>query len=125
MSSFDMIPHLLADLLEEQKRTNDAIAALAKSLAIAVDAQRYREQKAIVAEPPVPALVEEPLEAEPAQDFDALRREASIAVKALARSKDWKVVDELFATFNVANLPEVPLERLPEVLKRFREAQAA
>lgn len=123
-----MIPHLLADLLEEQKRTNDAIAALAKSLAIAVDAQRYREQKAIVAEPPVEQEVPtscSSVEPKPAQDLDALRREASIAVKALARSKDWKVVDELFATFNVAKLSEVAPERLPEVLERFREAQAA
>ena len=120
-----MIPHLLADLLEEQKRTNDAIAALAKSLAIAVDAQRYREQKAIVAEPPVPALVDEPVEPQPAQDFDALRREASMAVKSLARVQSWKVVDQLLATFSVEKLAEVPAERLPEVLARLKEAQAA
>jgi hypothetical protein len=118
-----MIPHLLADLLEEQRRTNDAITALAKSLAIAVDAQRYREQKAIVAEPPVPALVEEPLEAE--TSTDDLFNEAAVAIKELGRASGFKAANAILAQFGVVRLSQLPAERLPEVLGRIKQAQAA
>jgi hypothetical protein len=122
-TSFDMIPHLLADLLEEQRRTNDAIAALAKSLAIAVDAQRYREQKAIVAEPPVEAVVEAP-EA-PASTSDEVFKEAAEAIKSLGRKSGVKAAEAVLSEFGAKRLGEVPSDRIPEVLGRIREAQAA
>lgn len=114
--SFEMIPSLLADLLEEQRRTNDAITALAKSMAIAMDAQRYREQKAIVAEPPVEAVK--------ATDDDDAFKEAAEAIKCLGR-KSVKAAQAVLSEFNVKRLAEVPSDRINEVLERIREAQAA
>lgn len=124
--SFEMIPDLLANILEEQKRTNDALVALAKSLAVAAEAQRYREQKAIVAEPPMQAPVEQSPELADPQQFYL---EAAEAIKELAKARGRDAATQVLEAHGLTNLKAVPQPEWPRVLPAVaaaaREALAA
>lgn len=142
------VPNLLADILEEQRRTNDLLSKFVlaiqsgaakseagKAIENAKTAAAYVEQKAVKAEPSAPAEEVKPAHAEHTQDAKAADQAAEFApaadykaaaakVTALANAKGREAAVEILAKFSAKTLKDVPAEKFGEVIDACNEALA-
>jgi len=126
--SFDAIPNLLADLIEEQKKTREAVIQLAEALAgVRAKAEKAKAEKpapAAAAEPPKtePPKVEKPAPAPAAAVTDYAPVGAAITAFAAANGREAAVAK--LATFGVKSGKELKPDQYAAALAAFSAAEA-
>jgi hypothetical protein len=143
--TFEAIPDLLADILEQQRKTTDAIIGLAEALAGArakaietTKADKPKaEPKADAGKPAAAAPSAESqapsaaaattaeFPSEPVADAPAIAiADVNAAIIALAKAKGRDAAVAVLGTFGVAKAPELKAEQYADVVAAAKKAMA-
>ena len=118
--TFEMLPQLVAELLEEQRRTRADISRLLEVIA----ATRPAAVDVPVAAPPPappPTVTVEPSTHQCADPLTA----ATMAMRELVDTRGVEVAGAVLMRWNCTKLANVPAEVLPELARAAREALSA